>query len=162
MVNAMPGPRKAGEVGERTLRELAADVRASIVQATAGNAPREAAAVVEEAIERGLALRRGLPYNPGQMCDLLHMSYLSLDFAKECSLSVEEPLSMVLPSIHYPLDVHDNTAIVMHTPRAHVDVFLCMPGPRLKTFLAHASAALQDLTAPLEVCAGLPHAVRAQ
>lgn len=163
VVNAMPGPRKAGKIGECTLRELASEVRQSILQATTGSAPREAAAVVEEAIERGLALRRGLPDNPGQMCDLLHMSYLSLDFAKECSLSAEEPLSMVLPSIHYPLDVHDNTAIVMHTPRAHVDIFLRMPGPRLKTFLAHASAALQELTAPLEVRAegGLPHAIRA-
>lgn len=107
--------------------------------------------MVEEAVVRDLALRRGLPGNAGQMCDLLHMSYLSLDFAKQCSLSAEDPLDMVLPGIHYPLDVADNTVIVMHTPRAHVDVFLRMPGRRLKTFLAHASAALEEITAPQEV-----------
>ena len=151
VVNAMPGARKAGEVGARGLSDIAADVRAAILTATAGDAPREAAGVVEEAVDRDLALRRGLPGNAGQMCDLLHMSYLSLNFAKECSLSAEDPLDMVLPGIHYPLDVADNTVIVMHTPRAHVDVFLRMPGSRLKTFLAHASGTLRELTAPQEV-----------
>ena len=151
VVNAMPGAYKAKEVGARGLIDLAADVRAAILRATTGDAPREAAAVVEEAVVRDLALRRGLPGNAGQMCDLLHMSYLSLDFAKQCSLSAEDPLDMVLPGIHYPLDVADNTVIVMHTPRAHVDVFLRMPGRRLKTFLAHASAALGEITAPQEV-----------
>ena len=151
VVNAMPGACKAGDVGARGLIDLAADVRAAILRATTGDAPREAAAVVEEAVVRDLALRRGLPGNVGQMCDLLHMSYLSLDFAKQCSLSAEDPLDMVLPGIHYPLDVADNTVIVMHTPRAHVDVFLRMPGRRLKTFLAHASAALREITAPQEV-----------